>query len=115
VSEVILIPTNPTAEGAGGPAQVEGIPVETSIPLPGSEDYIVLLDYMSGPKNFRNVVRIGTSGEVVWRAELPDRSGPESYVRLDLSSDGLIGHSWSGHRVVIEVGTGRIARSEFVK
>jgi hypothetical protein len=109
------MPTDPSAGRAGGPSQVEGVPVETSILLPGTEDYVVLLDYIGGPKNFRNVLRIGIRGEVVWRAELPDRSGPESYVDLELSSDGLIGHSWSGHRVVIDVGSGRIARSEFVK
>lgn len=107
--------TNPPSGGADGPSQVEGVPVKTSFVLPGTSDHVVLLDYMGGPKNFRNVLRIATSGEVVWRAELPDRSGPEAYVDLELSSDGLVARSWSGHRVVMDVNSGRIARSEFVK
>jgi hypothetical protein len=94
---------------------VEGVPVVTSISLAGTEDVVVLLDYMGGPKNFRNAVRVARSGDIVWRAELPDRSGPEAYVSLELAPDGIVGHSWSGHRVLLDVDSGRITQSEFVK
>jgi hypothetical protein len=94
---------------------IEGVPIVTSISVADSDDVIVLLDYMGGPKNFRNVLRVARSGDIVWRAELPDRSGPEAYVSLELGSDGLVGYSWSGYSVVLEVDSGRITRSEFVK
>lgn len=96
--------------------QPEGKPVANAVPLLGSEDCIVLLDYSAAPNDqaFSNVLRIRPDGSVVWHAELPT-SGAETYVAIECEGGELKATSWFGYRVSINTITGGIETTAFTK
>jgi len=92
------------------------LPVEEVQGLPGGSRAIVLLDYTSGPDGpFANLLCVACDGELVWRAELPSGSSTEAYVSFDLTGDALLANSWTGHRVQLDIATGRMIQSAFTK
>ncbi len=93
----------------------DGYPAKAVLPLPESEDAVVLLDYMAGPKVFANLVRISPTGEVVWRSDPPETSMPDAWVQCEWRGNDLYVNSWSGYRVKLDLATGRPRTSEFVK
>ena len=94
----------------------EGAPVVEAIQVPDSDECLVLYDYTaySGTKA-RNLVRLTVSLQVVWRAELPSSSGEDAFVGVELSDRGLEANTWSCYRVRIDLETGRLVESVFVK
>lgn len=77
---------------------MDGAVIMTILAVPGSEDAIVLLDPEWRPPviekwhPFPNIVRVGPSGQVRWRAELtPHETTAKSYYRVDWRSALLIG------------------------
>lgn len=93
---------------------VDGLPVLDLIALP--EAAVVLLDPPPGHQSSRNLVGVGADAEVIWRAELPDAVGPDSYVSIEVAEGGLIGAStWSGYRVWISPTTGAFLSRAFTK
>ncbi len=93
----------------------DGFPATAIVPLPNSDDAIVLLDYMAGPKNFANLFRITPDGRVVWRAAPPESSTSDAYVEVRWRGDTFLANSWSGYLVQIDLETGKPSSSEFVK
>ncbi len=94
----------------------QGHPVEQVMPLPASDDCIVLLAHERGPKVFRNVLRLGPTGEEVWVADIPEPTGPDAYVEINWDQEAaLTASSWSGYLVSLDPESGRIKEAEFVK
>ena len=93
----------------------DGYPVDEVLPVPDSDDCLVLLLYDRGPATaFRNLLRCRPDGVVVWRAELPDR-GADAYVGVRWMGEHLVAGSWSGFEVRLDPGTGRILEQTFTK
>ncbi len=71
---------------------------------------IILLyrSQVSKSRSFQNLIAVDCHGNVVWRAELPDSSGVDTYVSASLIDDCLIANSWSCFRVTIDKRTGLI-------
>jgi outer membrane protein assembly factor BamB len=86
------------------------------IEIPGSSDFIELNPYDSfGPlTHARNLARHASTGESVWVAELPTSSG-DAYVEALIVNDKVIGWSWSGYRVALNIESGKIETSAFTK
>jgi hypothetical protein len=97
--------------------QPDGRAVLTALFVPESDDAIVLLDADTpgAPKSDRNLVRCRVDGSVVWRAELPDPSGPDAYTEVTWAKAGLLGNSWSCYLVRLDPMTGRILEKTFTK
>jgi len=93
----------------------DGYPVQAVSPLPQDGGVIVLLDYMSGPKNFANLVLVRSDGTTVWHAAPPDTSGEDAFVEFRWKGNELVANSWSGYRVQIDPNTGTITDQTFVK
>lgn len=93
----------------------DGFPAKAILPLTNSEDAVVLLDRMAGPKNFANVIRLAPDGRTLWRLSPPEPSMPDAWVQCEWVGDDMYANSWSGYRVQIDLATGRPSRSEFVK
>jgi hypothetical protein len=93
----------------------DGYAAKAIAPLLGSHDMIVLLDYMAGPKNFANLIRLAPDGRVVWRLAPPEGPTNDAYVDLRWRGDELVANSWSGYLVRIDPASGRMTSSEFVK
>jgi len=90
--------------------------VEDVRQIPGSDDALVLLDYMGEPAGpCRNLVRIQADGQIVWRAELPSSSNTEAYVAVDIDGGLLVAKSWTGYRVILDELTGKIRESNYTK
>lgn len=77
---------------------------------------IALLDPPVGGGRVRNLVRITSAAEVVWRGELPQAGSTDAFVSLDTDIDGVVlASTWTGCRVRIDPATGGLLSQEFTK
>jgi hypothetical protein len=95
--------------------KIGGLPIHTLLSIPDIEDCIVLLNYWENGNRFQNLLRINSTGSVVWRAMLPSDVGVDSYVRTKWQSGDLLAWSWSGFMVTIDISTGNIITQKFTK
>lgn len=95
--------------------QPAGYPAKVVSPLDGERGAIVLLDYMAGPKNFANLLRVRADGTVAWQASPPDESGNDAFVEFRWDGDELVANSWSGFRLRLDPATGVVRGQAFVK
>jgi outer membrane protein assembly factor BamB len=87
----------------------------TVLPVPGADDSVVLLDWMSGPPQaFQNVVRLRPDGTIVWRAELPPRN-PRPYAAVGWKGGRLWGTTWGSYLCDLDQETGRLRAATFTK
>jgi hypothetical protein len=99
----------------------DGYPALSVIPLPGTGDAIVLLDWMAGPLNacgqrpgFPNLVRLTPEGRVVWRAD-PAVQDKDFWVAVRWRDCGLYGNTWSCYYIHLDPETGRELSRVFTK
>jgi hypothetical protein len=93
-----------------------GYPVSAALPINGSSDCIVLCNpdaQLAGV--FRNLIRVSANGAVVWRADLPARSGNDSYVAVQWAGPQLVANTWTAYSVHIDANSGQIISAEFTK
>jgi hypothetical protein len=90
-------------------------PIETILPVAGSNDAIILVDYYGGPRRFKNLLRINPRGQPVWIADLPVPSESDRYVQVQWDENGLTANSWAGYWVKLDPDSGEITNVEFVK
>jgi hypothetical protein len=65
---------------------------------------------------FRNLLGLRRSGEIIWTAELPTSTTGDCYLAVDQdSADRLRARSFSSFDVVIDALTGAIESKEFTK
>lgn len=77
---------------------------------------LVLLDYYKTPPNDRgNLVAIDDHGGILWRATLPTSSATDAFTEVELTAEGVSAFTWSGHRVLIDLATGKTVKDSFVK
>lgn len=105
-----LLVENATTGELNWKGQPGKLPVTLAFLLPGSDDCIVLLKYAAGS---RNLVRCRPDGSIVWRAEVPDKE--DVYAKTEWTDQGLMAISWYGYRVQLDVETGCILSTKFVK
>src|SRR5207237_10804229 len=72
----------------------DGYPVKAISPLERNAGVVVLLDYMSGPKDFANLLRVGSDGCVAWRASPRGHSGKDAFRECYRDGNLLLAHSW---------------------
>ncbi len=97
----------------------DGYSVTEVMRVPDSHDAVVLLRYSEkSARAFANLLRVGPDGAIQWRALPPDdeRDAEDAWVSFSfVMPDGLVANSWSGYFCRIDVETGAITSSEFVK
>jgi hypothetical protein len=97
----------------------DGYPVTEVVKVPDSPDAVVLLRYSEkSARAFANLLRVGPDGAIRWRSLPPDGEdeGEDAWVSFRFDKrEGLVANSWSGYFCVIDVETGAIRSSEFVK
>lgn len=95
--------------------QPDGYPVDIALPVPDSDDCLVLLQSWARPGyGLLNLIRIRPDGSIVWRAEQPMRAH-DRYLDVEWTEQGLAAWSSSGFNVVLDPDTGRILAREFTK
>jgi hypothetical protein len=98
----------------------DGKPVQSVLPIPGTDDALVILEYEAGPRSkhgrirgWPNLVRVQADGGVLWRrAAAIDTQ--DSWVDVYWSGGRLIGNTWSGFIVTLNPETGMEISREFV-
>lgn len=85
------------------------------IPIPESEDCLVLLDFNNNALRLKNIVRCKPDGSIAWRCQLPNSSGIDAYTSFIWTTQGVESYSWSGFVVSLNVDSGIIISSMFVK
>lgn len=78
---------------------------------------IVLLEPPNGQSHSRNLVKVNTDAEVVWRGELPDQTSSDCFLAVHVSPDGdtIEAWTWSGYRVLLSTDSGTLLDSSFTK
>jgi outer membrane protein assembly factor BamB len=90
-----------------------GMKVVAALPIDG-ERYLILLDTAASKQEvFENLLCVERSGNVVWKAELPDQ--PDAFVKFEMVVDGLRAWTWSGWMLRLDPATGKILERQFVK
>jgi hypothetical protein len=74
------------------------------LPIPGTKDQIVLLDYT---QSFQNLLRCDVDGETIWYATLPTL-GDDAYTNVEWRNGELSAFSKSCMAVTLDVNTGQI-------
>ncbi len=82
---------------------------------PSGSRCVVLLEPDPARKNDENLLCVEGPGREIWRAALPDRSGPDCWVSARLDGDRVTASSWSGWRVVLDVESGAVRESTFAR
>jgi hypothetical protein len=97
---------------------VDGLVAHKAIPLPGSDDGIVVMDWSHPPRGvepwhpFPNLMRIRQDGSKVWTADLP--LGEKSYTGVEWRDGRLIGFLWA-NAAELDPDTGVVRSSWFTK
>lgn len=94
--------------------QPNGMPVREVLTVPHTTDVVVLGDRSRAPVRYQNLLRCSSAGEVVWVAE-PLPSVGDSYVAIEISDGRFLVNTWQGFRLEMDLQTGRILSSQFVK
>lgn len=100
-----------------------GMKVESVIPIPKSEDYIVLLNWRESIQNSqKNLIRLHKNGDVLWVIKPPKKRispipnrGNDVYSSVTLDQGVLIGYSMEGYNDLININTGEVYDYQFVK
>jgi hypothetical protein len=103
----------------GKPNQLD---VLTVIPIPETNDCIVLLKYSQPGSYQKNLLRLDPYGRIKWEPGLPiktlfglERTDQEIYLAVKLDDNRVIGTTFSGFIDFIDIETGQILDSVFVK
>ena len=85
-----------------------------SIDLPGA-DQLVLYGF-SAPEDVRGaIVRLHPTQRRRWTARPPAGDAPDAFVSMTLQAGAIVADTWQGQRVHIDMETGAILGSAFVK
>jgi hypothetical protein len=76
---------------------------------------VVLAERDPSTKNDPNLRCVDDSGRLLWTAALPDPSGPDCFVAVELEGGQLFANSWSGYRVALDLSTGATRERRFTK
>ena len=104
----------------------KGYAVTQVLPVEGSNDCIVLLEWLkSGLENQKNLIRLDPYGNIVWEVGDPPKKaapGPERGLEIEsytgitgIEKFQLIAFAYSGFSDHIDIETGAIIKSKFVK
>ncbi len=104
----------------------KGFDVIQVLPINNSDDCIVLLDWLNtGLQNQKNLMRLDLHGNIIWEVGEPSNdcsigSGRESEIEsytgiTRIEEFQLITYAYSGYADYIDLKTGGIIKSEFVK
>jgi len=94
----------------------DGLPVLDIMLDRDREAAFILLDPPAGGGHVRNLLLIGPTGDIRWRAELPDVIGADAFVSMAFADDGsIVSGTWSGYRVRIDPASGRLLEQTFTK
>lgn len=120
-----LIVKSKLTEEAFWKGKPKGYDVAQVLPIEGSNDCIVLLEWLkSGLENQKNLIRLEPFGNIVWEVGDPPKEvfaglergqDSESYTQIMIEKSNLIASSYSGFADYINIGTGHVIKSEFVK
>lgn len=104
----------------------KGYDVTQVFPIEDSNDCIVLLEWLkSGLENQKNLIRLDPYGNIVWEVSDPPKKaapGPERGIEIEsytgitgIEKFQLIAFAYSGFSDHIDIETGKLIKSEFVK
>jgi len=110
---------------SAGPQEILGALLRAGLPFPVlalavvGEIVIVLFHPDAGldtPGQFENLRAYRADGSEIWRGELPTSTSSDCFVSLTGGdSRSVVGRSFSGYRTVMDVATGRVEQTEFLK
>jgi hypothetical protein len=100
--------------------------VQIVLPIPKTEDYIVILDWRKAgiQYNKKNLLRLTPFGDILWEVESPSKIEQYGIVRPDLEiytgiislkNNKIEAYCFSGFTDEIDLDSGKITKSVFVK
>lgn len=84
------------------------------LPVPSSEDVLVLSDYMTAEPGVGNLARVQPDGTEVWR-NAPDPLSQDTWTVARIEGDECRASTWSGWDVSLDLATGAERGRTFTK
>jgi hypothetical protein len=84
------------------------------VQVPGSNDEIVLTDYMDSAADRGNLARVRPDGTEVWRVRPPTTS-QDSWTVVRVDGTTVSASTWPGWDVVVDIATGQEVSRAFTK
>ena len=90
--------------------------VLSSLEIENGQRRLVLYDWSQElAHRLENLRCLDSKGRTVWIAQLPANTGADGFVAVRIEQGSISAATWSGHTLTLDVDTGRIIVSEFVK
>jgi hypothetical protein len=87
---------------------------DEEIPVPGSDDRILLAARTTTSDGSGNLFRLRPDGSEVWRLAAPEGVG-DSWTAVRIEGDAVVANSWSCYLVSIDLTSGEERRRIFTK
>ena len=84
------------------------------LPVPDSEDVLVLSDYMAAEPGVGNLARVRPDGTEVWRTA-PEPLSQDAWTVVRMEDDECRASTWSGWNVSLDLATGAQRGRTFTK
>jgi hypothetical protein len=86
------------------------------VSLAGGSQKLVVFDWGSAKSSLlENLVLFDLAGNILWKAQLPSKSGPDCYTQVILDGDNIRAYAWSGYSILLDRETGKILATKFAK
>ena len=93
---------------------MQDLRIYRSVELSDGSGRIVLYDWSANLEyRFENLVCL--KGAPIWKASLPENTGPDCFVNFILDSDTIRANTWSGYLLTLDLKTGKTLAGVFVK
>jgi hypothetical protein len=94
---------------------VPGVDYPVILPVPGSNDHLVLTDYMDATPDRGNLARVREDGREAWRVVPPIWAQDRWTVVLSTEGGVCRAATWSGWDITLDLETGRELARVFTK
>lgn len=85
-----------------------------TVPVPGTDDVLLLTDYMDARPGVGNLCRLRADGTEAWRVA-PDLLSQDVWTHVRVEGDTCVGYTWQAWDIVLDLATGTERERHIVK
>jgi hypothetical protein len=92
------------------------VPIYQSVDLPAGSGRVIIYDWSANQEyRIENLVRVDASGDLIWRAKLPESTGHDCFVAVIVDGNAISANTWSGYTLTLDPISGKTLTCTFTK